>query len=93
MGKISGISRRGLLFSTAATLLVASIPSAANHTSILPSSVDWEEVLSTVIRDRNALIAGYAKDIRPYEIGTQEWCMEEALAAARFLAKGEAAHV
>lgn len=87
------IKRRDFLITTAAAILAASIPTHKKYDLNFPRNVNWEEVMNRVISDRNALIVGMLKPHRPYEIGSPEWCMEEALADHHLLGEGEAVHV
>jgi len=87
------ISRRDLLFSLAASLLLSQIPSGLVRQRNSYSDVDWEMVLNKVIGDRNALMMGFGGDIGPYKVGSPEWCMEEALAGRDLLAEGAQVHV
>ena len=87
------ISRRDLLCSVAAALLVSHVPSNLNWEEDPSKDVNWEEVLNKVIGDRNAWLMGFDDGIGSYEIGSPEWCMEEALAGQGLLAKGAPIHV
>ena len=64
------ISRRNLLCSVAATLLVLHAPSNLNWEEDPSKGVNWEEVLNKVIGDRNAWVMGFDDGIGSYEIGS-----------------------
>ena len=84
------INRRDFIVSTAATILVASLPAPTNSEA---NKVDWEDVLNRVIGDRNAIVTGMIKTHKGFEKWSPEWCMEEALAECGLLREGEQVHV
>ena len=87
------VSRRDFLFSAAAALLISQLPATSKSLENPYQDVDWEQVLNKVIGDRNALIMGFGSDIKSYEVGSPEWCMEEVLADHGVLAEGARIHV
>lgn len=87
------VSRREFLFSAAAALLISQVPVTTRSLDNPYRDVNWEQVLNKVIGDRNALIMGFGSDVKSYEVGSPEWCMEEALADNGLLAEGARIHV
>jgi hypothetical protein len=86
-------SRRTFLFSAAAALFGSFLPRMPKQYENSHIAPDWDVVLNRVISDRNALVAGFASEVQSYEIGSPEWCMEEALAGQGLLEDGAQVHV
>jgi len=88
------IKRRDFLLSAATAFLAVALLSSKSIQQPRPiANVDWDRVLGRVLAHRNAWIAGVASSSKSFEVGSPEWCMEEALAVDGLLGKGGAIHV